>query len=71
MHIYSCFQHVFALKLDGKLMKKLELSDRHEYEIVKVWAAEGRHGYPPADAELKSMEFDNVGKDVFLIDGIE
>ena len=48
-------------------MKKLELSDRHEYESVKVWAAEARHGYPPADAELKSIEFNNAGKDVFLI----
>ena len=64
-HVVS--QHIFVLELDGKLMKKLKISGLRKYEGEKMWGAEDRHGYPPADAELNRLSFTNAGKNSIAI----
>ena len=31
------------------------------FNNVHVWASSGRHGYPPADAIIKDLDFENSG----------
>lgn len=48
-------------------MKKLKISGLRKYEGEKMWGAEDRHGYPPADAELNRLSFTNAGKNSIAI----
>ena len=31
------------------------------FKNVQVWASSGRHGYPPADAIIKDLDYENSG----------
>ena len=43
------------VKLDGKVMKEIEVSDFENFTNVEVWASNGLQGYPPADAEIQNF----------------
>ena len=32
-----------------------------EHLVVEVWAAQGHHGYPAADANIKNLVYENLG----------
>ena len=33
-----------------------------EHLVVEVWAAQGHHGYPAADANIKNLVYENLGR---------
>ena len=49
------------MKLNGARIWKLENSNPKIFSRVKVWAAEARHGFPPADAYIKNLLYENIG----------
>ena len=62
----SNFQYVFQIKLDGKIIDYVEHKTAKHYNNVKVWIAEGRHHYPPANARVKELSYENTGSGVYL-----
>ena len=49
------------MKLNGARIWKLENSNPKIFSRVKVWAAEARHAFPPADAYIKNLLYENIG----------
>ena len=49
------------MKLNGARIWKLENSSPRTFSRVKVWAAEARHAFPPADAYIKNLLYENIG----------
>ena len=48
--------------MDGNVLGKVENTNPLLFENVQVWASSSRHGYPPADAIIKDLDFENSGK---------
>ena len=42
-------------------MKRVENGNPMEHLVVEVWAAQGHHGYPAADANIKNLVYENLG----------
>ena len=47
---------------DQVFNKEEKISGFFVLEDVKVWAAEGRHGYPPADAQIKNLVYETKNR---------
>ena len=47
--------------MDGNVWWKVENTNPLLFENVQVWASSSRHGYPPADAIIKDLDFENSG----------
>ena len=54
-YIIYCCQHYFEIKLNGVRKWRAENINPRTYNSVKVWAAKARHGYPPADANIRNL----------------
>ena len=48
--------------MDGNVLGKSENTNPLLFENVEVWASSGHHGYPPADAIIKDIVYENSGK---------
>ena len=47
--------------MDGNVLGKSENTNPLLFENVEVWASSGHHGFPPADAIIKDLDFENSG----------
>ena len=47
--------------MDGKVEEKVKNTTPQHWRNVKVWMAEARHGYPPANVQIKNLEHINPG----------
>ena len=47
--------------MNGKVEAKVKNNDPQHWKNVKVWMAEARHGYPPANVQIKNVEHFNPG----------
>ena len=47
--------------MNGNVIWKIENTNPLLFENVQVWASSGRHGFPPADATIKDLEYENSG----------
>ena len=56
-----CFQYYFEIKLNGRRMWKVENNNPKTFRQVKFWATEARHGFPPADASIRNLVYENTG----------
>ena len=56
------FQYYFELKLDGVRKWRLENRVSRRFSNVKIWAAQCRHGFPPANAYIDNLQYDLIGK---------
>ena len=56
------FQYYFELKLDGVRKWRLENGNPRSFSNVKIWAAQCRHGFPPANAYIDNLQYDIIGK---------
>ena len=56
-----CFQYYFEIKLNGRRMWKVENNNPKTFAQVKFWATEARHGFPPADASIRNLVYENTG----------
>ena len=52
--------------LDHRVVHTVEHKTAKHYNNVKVWIAEGRHHYPPANARVKELSYENTGSGVYL-----
>ena len=43
--------------LNGERKWRVENRNPRTFTNVKVWAAKARHGYPPADANIRNLEY--------------
>ena len=48
--------------MDGNVIGRVENTNPLLFENVQVWASSSRHGFPPADAIIKDLDFENSGK---------
>ena len=55
------FQYYFEIKLNGRRMWKVENKNPKTFRQVKFWATEARHGFPPADASIRNLVYENIG----------
>ena len=55
-------QYYFELKLDGVRKWRLENGNPQSFSNVKIWAAQCRHGFPPANAYIDNLQYDLIGK---------
>ena len=53
-------QHSFEIIIDGVTKWRQENNNPRTLSNVKVWASRGRHGFPPADAYIKHLEYENM-----------
>ena len=56
------FQYNFEMKLDGVRIWRLENRNSRRFSNVKVWAAQCRHEFPPANAYIYNLQYDLIGK---------
>ena len=42
-------------------MWKVENNNPKTFTQVKFWATEARHGFPPADASIRNLVYENTG----------
>ena len=56
------FQYYFELKIDGVRKWRLENRNSRSFSNVKIWAAQCRHGFPPANAYIDNLQYDSIGK---------
>ena len=42
-------------------MWKVENNNPQTFAQVKFWATEARHGFPPADASIRNLVYENIG----------
>ena len=54
-------QYYFEIKIDGVRKWRQENNNPLTFSNVKVWASRGRDGFPPADAYIKHLEYENLG----------
>ena len=54
-YIICCWQHYFEIQLNGVRKWRAENINPRTFTNVKVWAAKARHGYPPADANIRNL----------------
>ena len=47
--------------MDGKIEAKVKNTTPQHWRNVKVWMAEARHGFPPANVQIKNLEHINPG----------
>ena len=57
---YILIQHFFEIIIDGVRKLRQENNNPRTFNNVKVWASRGRHGFPPADAYIKQLEYENI-----------
>ena len=50
------------MKLDGVRKWRLENRNVRRFSNVKIWAAQCRHGFPPANAYIDNLQYDLIGK---------
>ena len=55
------------MKIDGVTKWKQENNNPRTFNSVKVWASRGRDGFPPADAYIKHLEYENSGLLLMLL----
>ena len=60
---YILIQHFFEIIIDGVRKWRQENNNPRTFSNVKIWASRGRHGFPPADAYIKQLEYENIGSD--------
>ena len=53
-------QHFFEIIIDGVRKWRQENNNPRTFSNVKIWASRGRHGFPPADAYIKHLEYENL-----------
>ena len=58
------FQHFNVIKLNGRVVRKVENRNPRTYNNVKVWAAKAAFGFPAADAYIKDLVYENLGKNL-------
>ena len=46
--------------MDGDVKWKIQNKNPLSFEDVKVWAAKAQHGFPPADAYFKDLQYENL-----------
>ena len=56
------FQYYFEMKLDGVRKWRLENRNARRFSNVKIWAAQCRYGFPPANAYIDNLQYDLIGK---------
>ena len=64
MRLRLCFifqGFFFEIKVDGKIEAKVKNTTPQHWRNVKVWMAEARHGFPPANVQIKNLEHINPG----------
>ena len=52
-----CCQHFFEIKLNGIRKWRIENRNPRTFTNVKVWAAKARHGFPPADSNIRNLVY--------------
>ena len=57
---YILIQHFFEISIDGEKKWRQENNNPRTFNNVKVWASRGDHGFPPADAYIKHLEYENL-----------
>ena len=60
-------QHFFEISIDGEKKWRQENNNPRTFNNVEVWVSRGRHGFPPADAYIKLLEYENVVSDSGLL----
>ena len=60
--IFYLFQHYNVIKLNGRVVRKVENRNPRTFNNVKVWAAKAAFGFPAADAYIKDLVDENLGK---------
>ena len=53
-------QYFFEIYIDGVRKWRQENNNPRTFSDVKVWASRGDHGFPPADAYIKHLEYENL-----------
>ena len=73
--IFDLFQHYNVIKLNGRVVRKVENRNPKTYNNVKVWAAKAAYGFPAADAYIKDLVYENLGKtlsvSVYIVQFVE
>ena len=54
-------QHFNEIKLNGRVVRKVENNNPKTFNNVKVWAAKAQYGFPPADAYIQDLRYENLG----------
>ena len=55
------FQYFFEIKLNGVRKWKVQNTSPRTFRRVEFWAAEASHGFPPANAIIKNLVYENIG----------
>ena len=51
------FQYFFELKLNGKVVHRVENENPQTFNDVEVWASNGDYIYAPADAYIEDLRY--------------
>ena len=54
-------QHFNEIKLNGRVVRKVENNNPKTFNNVKVWATKAQYGFPPADAYIQELRYENLG----------
>ena len=60
-------QYFFEIYIDGDRKWRQENNNPLTFSNVKVWASRGDHGFPPADAYIKHLEYEQIENSGLLL----